>query len=39
MNKNILTSDLTIDYDSHCYSELEEIADISDDREGNDDKN
>ena len=33
-----LTSELTGEYDNHYYSEIEEIAEISDDREGYDDQ-
>ena len=33
-----LTSELTSEYDNHYYSEIEEIAEISDDREGYDDQ-
>ena len=33
-----LTSELTSEYDNHYYSKIEEIAEISDDREGYDDQ-
>ena len=33
-----MTSELTSEYDHHYYSEIEEIAEISDDREGYDDQ-
>ena len=33
-----LTSELTSEYDNHYYSEIEEIAEISDEREGYDDQ-
>ena len=33
-----LTSELTSEYNNHYYSEIEEIAEISDDREGYDDQ-
>ena len=33
-----LTSELTSEYDNHYYSEIEEIAEINDDREGYDDQ-
>ena len=33
-----LTSELTIDYDNHYYSEIEERGEISNDREGYDDQ-
>ena len=33
-----LTSELNSEYDNHFYSEIEEIAEISDDREGYDDE-
>ena len=33
-----LTSELTSEYDNHYYSEIEEISEISDDREGYDDQ-
>ena len=33
-----LTSELTSEYDNHYYSQIEEIAEISDDRESYDDQ-
>ena len=33
-----LTSELTSEYDNHYYSEIEEIAEISNDHEGYDDQ-